>query len=434
MRLGGQALDVAIARRFGIDVTQAKAAKENEGCVDESLGDNSDSRRAFSETLIEALKPLVTQLSTTLKSLPVEDQPTKIYLTGGTSRLPGLCRHLEGRLGVSVELLDVGNALQTLHKQQNIGPEYAVCAGLVLAMLRRGRNLPMNLRSGPLAYSGDLQLYRGEIKRLAIGLAAVLVFAIAASIVRYSMINAEEKRIDQAFCSVTQKIVGREICDPTRAIATLRQAPGSDTGVIIPSYSAAQVFEMMSKAIDANVDVEFSELDFRIESGETDRVTGKGEAASFDTTEIIQTQLKQDKCVQEAEISKQRKARNSTRVEFNFAMKIQCPAGQSPGSQLKFASASPSSPKVKNSPTIAEDGDGSSPGIPEETNNLIQPPGDVMPPPMPMEMNPTGPRSSRVEGLRDRVFPRTSRAAGRVSRGRRDRQSNDDAGQNKRGE
>ena len=103
----------------------------------------------------------------------------------------------------------------------------------------------------------------------------------------------------------TEKIVGRQICDPTAALATLRQPAGAGDGVVIPEFSAARMFDAFSKNISPEIDVSFSELELRLPSrgGEFEKITGKGEAANFETTEQVVAALKKDPCVEQAEVS-----------------------------------------------------------------------------------------------------------------------------------
>jgi len=218
----------------------------------------------------------------------------------------------------------------------SFGPEFAPVLGMLLGLMRRGTHTPLNFLKKEYAYQGDLDLYRGQLKHIAIGLSLVILLALGGATMRYWMLTEDEARINQGFCEATEKIVGREICNPTAAVATLKEAPGAGQGIHIPRYSSGKIFEAVSTLISKEVDVEFHELDFRLGTagGELDRITGKGEAGSFDTTEQLVRFLKRDPCVTQAEVSKQRKTRNSGRVEFSLQVRLSCPAGTLPGEKL----------------------------------------------------------------------------------------------------
>ena len=345
IRAGGDDIDRAIVAAFSITQAEARALKEARGNLEEGATLSPDDKK-LAEAIRTGLAPMVTNLLTTLKALPPEIIPRRFLLTGGLSRLPGLVTYLQSRLGVRVELLDVREAMSFLPGDPSAtGPEYAVALAMAVAQFRHGRDIPLNFRRGEFSYHGDIQLYRGQLMRIAVGTAAVICLAILASGVRYSMLRSEERDLDQGFCNATQKIVGKAICDPTAALATLRQAPGAE-GASIPSFSASQLYEMLSKSIDSGVDIQFDSLDLRVDGTgvQPERLLGKGEAASFETTEQLVAMVKRDACVQDAEVSKLRKTSQGGRVEFNLTVKVLCPAGVQPGTQVQ-AVAQAATPK-----------------------------------------------------------------------------------------
>ena len=334
LRAGGDDIDRAIAVAFSLTQAEARAMKEARGTLELSEGAGPEDKKLV-DCIRAGLAPIVTNLLTTLKALPPEVIPRRFLITGGLSRLPGLVAYLQTRLGVAVELLDVREAMSFLPGGPSAtGPEYAVALSMAVAQFRHGRDIPLNFRRGDFSYHGDIQMYRGQLMRIAVGTAAVICLAIFASVVKYSMLRSEERDLDQGFCSATQKIVGKAICDPTAALATLRQAPSAE-GASIPSFSASQLYEMLSKSIGSDVDVQFDSLDLRVDGTgvQPERLLGKGEAASFETTEQLVGMVKRDACVQDAEVSKLRKTSQGGRVEFNLTVKVLCPAGVQPGTQ-----------------------------------------------------------------------------------------------------
>lgn len=344
LRSGGQEIDRSLAQAYRLDVPTAKHAKETEGRILAPGEDADDAAKAVSTAIIQGLAPLVRELTATLRALSSSQRPARLLLTGGLSRLPGLAAYLALQLDVPVDLVDLRAGLGAIGcRLESLGPELAPVVGLALTSVRRGRNVPLNFRRNELAYRADLQIYRGQFLRLGIGIAALLVLGITGAIVRYAMLSSQERQVDRGFCSATQRIVGREICNPTAALATMRQAPGSTDGVAIPPYSAAMLFDMTSRAIDPGIDVTFDELEARVEGGggESDRITARGEAAAFETTEQVVAALRRDPCVQDAEVSKQRKTKTGSRVEFSLTVKVSCPAGVLPGAKLQTAEVSP---------------------------------------------------------------------------------------------
>lgn len=339
MRAGGADVDRALAVRLGVDLAEARRIKEQELALQAPAEGSTPRQKLARDAALEGLTPLVTALLTTIKALPPPVMPRRLAITGGLSRLPGLVPYLQARLGLTVELLDIRAATAFLAGgTRPVGPQFAVALAMAVAQFRRGRELPLNFRRGAFAYQGDIQLYRGQLTRAALGTALVLLLAIGTSAVRYSMLRREERQIDDGFCVATEKIVGRRICDATAALATLRQAPGAE-GASIPSFSATRLWEMLARAIGRDTDVVFDELDLRVEGsgGQPERLTGRGEAASFEATEKMVAEIRRDACVQDAEVSKLRRTSGGGRVEFHLTVKVACPVGVIPGVEVNKA-------------------------------------------------------------------------------------------------
>lgn len=340
MRLGTRKLEKDVAKLLGISEEHAADYWRRIGLGDgDGTMDPGDVVR-IQHAVRTALKGLASHLFTTFKALPDELMPETIYVTGDIVELDGICGFLSEMLEVDVQILSFKDALGGFELGSKVPDSvYAPALGLVLALMRRSSAVPMNFRHGEFAYQGDLQLYRGPLIHLMIGSAIVLLLALGSMMTRYVLVNGQEEALNKEFCLATEKIVGREICDPTAALATLRQPAGAGDGVVIPEFSAARMFEAFSKTVTPATDVSFSELEFRLPSrgGESEKITGKGEAANFETTEQVVAALKKDPCVEEAEISRQRRTKNSGRVEFNLTVNMKCPPGVLPGTQSTVA-------------------------------------------------------------------------------------------------
>ncbi len=342
LRTGGIAIDRRLAAHYKVSEDDARVAKENEARLVLDTSVVSEDVVELSSQVELGLKPLLRALAMTFRSLSQEDVPTKIFLTGGLSRLAGLAEFLSVRLGIDVELMDLGAVAQSICGEVDekdvgepvaVAPEYANALALALAQLRRGTQVAMNFRRGELAYSGDFAAYRGEIVRIAVGLAAVILIALVGSFIRLSILSAEEDRIDQGFCDASKKIIGREICTPAQVIAILQEPGNTAGGVVIPTYSAADLLDAMSGTLMDERDVTFEDLKIEVNGrvDEPDTIVGKGETATFERIEEIVATLEGRPCITEAEVSRQKRTRDSGRVEFNLEIELQCPPGVRPG-------------------------------------------------------------------------------------------------------
>lgn len=350
LRLGSDDVDRGCAKRLGLSVDQVRQMRAVGTLAWTPVAERTDpSMQQHSVAIEESMAPWLVHVRTTLRALPQEDVPTKILLTGSLSTLPGITAYLHSQLGIAVDLLDLPQSMGLMSNEvEAVEPDYASVIAMGLALWRHGQNAPLNFRRGALAYQGDIQLYRSTLTRLVAGTAIVAVLAMVGSVMRYSAITQEEKKINRGFCDATLKIVGREICDPTAALASMRQTPGAAGGVSIPAYSAATLLDVMSNVLGPEMDVTFEDMDLRVseQDGDPDKITAKGEAASFDATEQVVAAIKKDPCVQEASVSRQRKKQDSDRVEFNLAVSMVCPAGVIPGSALANAEGDSGIPAV----------------------------------------------------------------------------------------
>lgn len=340
LRTGGIAIDRRLAEHYRVNEDDAREAKEKEARLVLDTSVVSEDVVELSSQVELGLKPLLRELAMTFRALSPEDVPSKILLTGGLSRLAGLDEYLSARLGMDVELVDLGAVAQSIRGEEEgdaepvvVAPEYATALALGLAQLRRGTQVAMNFRRGELAYSGDFTAYRGEILRIAVGVAAVILIALVGSFIRLSILSAEEDRIDQGFCDASKKIIGREICNPAQVVAILKEPGNTAGGVVIPTYSASDLLDAMSGILMDERDVTFEDLSIEVNgrADEPDTIVGKGETASFEKIEEIVNTLEGRPCIREAEVSRQKRTRDSGRVEFNLEVQIQCPPGVRPG-------------------------------------------------------------------------------------------------------
>ncbi len=298
---------------------------------------------------------LVTALQMSTRSIDVA-QLRCIYLAGEYAS-----DELADRMGslVGVASVYLGPTVLASEPPEDLTyrlEEHAMLDALVAASLKYGRRFPLDLRQGDASFQGDSQELQGLLRRWASSGAVIVALMLIASVVNYKSVRYQERLVDRGFCDVTKRVMGREICDPTAAIASLTGSAGSADGFSIPSYTALDLLVMLSQEIGSNIDMQLEEIDIRTAPGndEKDRMTGKGEADSFDTIEKTLTHLRAHPCVNKAEVSRQKKQSNSTRVEFSVAVDVQCPAGKRPSMAVASAENPPASPPVPASPVVPE--------------------------------------------------------------------------------
>lgn len=337
LRRGVGDIDAMIASRYDLGLEEASEIRQREAAFFESQANISEEERKLSNVVEEGTIFWLADICASLRSLPFSALLKEIHLVGVGASIPGLCTLASQK----TDLPCVAPKLSELTRDIEVGdvaldPEFAVPLALACEQVAPQAS-GLNLRQRDFAYQGDWHLYQTEWIRFGIGISVVFALAIAAMIVQIFAIDRQENALDQGFCRATKRIVGREICDPTAALATMNQRSYSGDTVSMPRYSASMLFETLSQKLDTALDVNFSDVEFRIgaQADEPDRISGKGQADGFETIEKVIRRLKSDVCVTEAELSKQRRTRNSSRVEFNFSVALECPEDILPGEKLK---------------------------------------------------------------------------------------------------
>ena len=185
---------------------------------------------------------------------------------------------------------------------------------------------------GEFAYLGDWQLFRAPLIRIGVGASILFLTLLVGQLVQLNLLQAAEKELRSSFANMTEQIVGQAISDPIRAMAMMREAPSIGSGLLIPNFSATQLFEALSSSISTEFNVTLEELDFRLATigNDKDRITGKAETDSFDSVEKLKGHLKGASCVEGVAVSRQKKTRNSDRVEFNLSIDVKCGPGMTP--------------------------------------------------------------------------------------------------------
>jgi hypothetical protein len=147
----------------------------------------------------------------------------------------------------------------------------------------------------------------------------LLVLLVANVFAQYHVISKREKAIDQQFCDITQKVMGKAICEPAVAISVMKQ-PQSELGSFkLPERSAVRVAAELSHMIPQGMELWINELEIS-----TERARVAGEASSFDAVDQIVAEYSKDACYQDIKKSKLRKKADGKGVEFQLSIRLGC--------------------------------------------------------------------------------------------------------------
>jgi len=233
---------------------------------------------------------------------------SRIWLGGSLARLPGLAELFAAELKVPVEPVSLpGDAGAKIPAEEQ--PAWAAALGLALRAQARGGRL-LNFRKGAFAFKGDLDYLKGKVSRLVV-FAAVLALLFGANFwARLQTVAAEEARLDEALCSITQRVLGS--CEKDFAVALSKLRGGDTMAARIPTASAMEVFTEAIARMPAEVDLEFEEVDVTLE-----RMRLKGTVDSFDAVEEVVAGLKQSRCVADVKRGRVQRTRDE-KIEFTL--------------------------------------------------------------------------------------------------------------------
>jgi general secretion pathway protein L len=236
--------------------------------------------------------------------------PQKLLLAGAVALLPGAAAKLGAEVQLPVETISLPSG----------GPEAALALGLALrAQHPRGR---VNFRKGEFAFTKDLSQVRGQLTRLAVAAAILLVLGLGFGMARLSSLHRQAAAYDEAVCTATKRILGACTTDYRQALGQLSGGRSRAAGV--PRVSAADVLaELVARLPEGSMplleDVELTTTAIRV----------KGTAESYGKVEDIISALKKDKCFGEIKAPRTDQT-PSKRISFAFDFAYTC-SGETPG-------------------------------------------------------------------------------------------------------
>ncbi|MCK6544931.1 pilus assembly protein PilM [Myxococcota bacterium] len=322
IRFGGRDVTDAIAKAYGLSWEDAEEGKHADALVASARHPApSDAAQRMSDVVSEGLQPLLRELRRTLQAIRGDKRVrvARVDLLGGGSRIRNLPNYLAEELNVPVA---AGAAVEQAVERQIDGPRRPAYA-LALALALRGSAddsvSKVDLRVGELAYAGQLRHLRDRLPFLVGSAAMVLVLLGVNTWAQFHVISRREAAIDKQFCEITQKVLGKEVCEPTVAISMMRE-PASELGAFkLPERSAFRTAADVSNLIPPNTDITVSELEVT-----PDRLRISGDAASFDAVDQIVAEYSKDECLTEIKKSKLHKKSDGKGVEFQLSIKLRC--------------------------------------------------------------------------------------------------------------
>lgn len=222
--LAGEAITQAIADRLKVPYDEAERMKIEMGHLPISEEEIVDD---VSREVVAAIRGVVDEFILHLRQTlftyrDTEDVPVEgIYLSGGTSRLPGLDRYLSDALKLNVTYLNCQdfhfNRLERADAHRHVIPQALALALKGVA----GGGPDINLRRGEFAFKGDVEQLGGSLRRVAVVVGLVVLLALVNFSVKYYSVK---RQIDKMRSDVVALVRQTLPATPTRAMRTPKAA------------------------------------------------------------------------------------------------------------------------------------------------------------------------------------------------------------------
>ena len=324
IRTGGADVTRAIEKAAQCEWLEAEFMKHEEGFIASSRHPAPDERTQNMSKVVETgLNILVRELRRTLQAIRSEKQVqiTRIDLVGGGSKIRNLSHYLAEQLNVPTAQSVVVEQAVEHETRDSVArrPAFASALASVLGSVGQETSSGIDLRVGDFMYAGQLQHLRTRFPAIAIS-AIVLTFLLMVNAwASYQNLVAREGSIDKQFCEITKKTVGREICEPKRALSVM-QSPTSELGNLkLPSRSALNIAAELSDRIPKGVEVHVREMTIAPK-----RAKIRGETTSLDAVDQIVGGYSKDPCYSNIRKGKLRRIASGKRFEFVLTLQLEC--------------------------------------------------------------------------------------------------------------
>lgn len=322
IRHGGADVTRAIAEAYDLSWSDAEAGKhEDAQLVSMKHPAPSDAAAEMSQHVAAGIEPLIRSLRRSIQVLHRDRRVTlsRIELLGGGSRIRHLAPYLAEALGIPVaQGVAVEQEVERWMESPR-RPAFALALANALRFAGDKAVSTLDFRRGAFSFSGSLVNLRERLPTmLALGL-FLLVLAGASVFARLYLVNKQLARVDEAFCEVTEQVVGRRVCEPAVALSMLRQPTGALGSFRLPNRSAFQVAADLSNGIptEQRAKTRITEVDINDE-----RARIEGETSSFEAVDLIYAALAENPCFGEIRKGRLNKKTGSEGVEFQLMIRF----------------------------------------------------------------------------------------------------------------
>jgi len=324
IKMAGNRITRAIARNYEVTHEQAENYKHERGRIVPGTSPSTDPDvRAFSDTITDALKPLVRDLRNSFQSLYARDNVRldEIFVTGGTSRLRGLDDHLASEFQVPVDVLPVSEMIDAHRIDQADRPLATMGLSLGLQQIydSNGDHL-LDLRQGEFAYRGSMAELRNRVLKVAALAVGVLVLVAGLMYSHQYMLESRASAMRSAVASQTEEVFGTPAYSASEIRQRVQTGQGDSGRTFIPQMSAFEVMYQIFDHISEETQLQINSLDV-----DTDRniIQMDARTSSPSAVDRIVSDLQAIDCFTNIDTAEVR-VRNEDTAEFQLEIASEC--------------------------------------------------------------------------------------------------------------
>ncbi|MFH1652653.1 MAG: pilus assembly protein PilM [Pseudomonadota bacterium] len=327
--IGGKRITERIAKLAGVPLEEAEKLKIEMGQLlsteDETIDELS---KVVHQSIREVLDEFLLYLRQTFFAYrDMEDMTVEgVFLTGGTSRLPGIDHYLSDALKLNVAYL---NATDFHFSRISRGDAYrhVIPPALSLALkgVAAGESFGINFRKGEFAFKGDVEELGGSLKRFFIFALIVIFLAIVNFGFSYYYLKGKANDINEQFLGLVKQAlpdVGTgSLSSPTAAMAVLKSKKKTLTDKIqkleaASGLSPLEVLREMSTVMPGRDKIM---LDIDSINIKNDRASLSGRVSSFEAVDRVKTAFEESPLLQKVQSGNVRKGVKDE-IKFDMSM------------------------------------------------------------------------------------------------------------------
>ena len=328
--VAGKAITEAIAAKLSVPYEEAERLKIELGQILVGGEDELDeTTQQVSSAIKEVIDDLVLHLRQTLFSYrETEDVPPQgIYLSGGTSRLPGLDRYLSDVLRLNVTYLDC-TEMQFSKLERSGAHRHVIPNALSLALRGvAGGGVTVDFRKDEFSFTGDVEQMGGGFKKIAVVVGLLIFLALISFSWRYyglkKRLNAVNREAGEIVKQILPDIPKRMMKSPKQILAYIKskESEMNEKSVALENLlgvSPLNILREISKDLPSRdkliIDVEALSI-------APPRIVMRGRTDSFESVDRIKKSLEKIKYFENVSTGNVRKGIKDE-VKFDLSLDV----------------------------------------------------------------------------------------------------------------